>query len=138
ITYDNMAAAIGTFGKYLDTPSSYDRRIKGDGSARTPEERECLDVFFATGFTACHSGPNLGGSMYQKLGAVVPFPTKDLGREAVTKQASDRHVFKVPSLRNIAKTGPWFHDGSVGSLDQAVMLMAKHQLGKELSPEDTQ
>ena len=82
-------------------------------------------------------GAVVGGNMYQKLGLVKPYETADEGRFEVTGNESDKHVFKVPSLRNIAKTGPYFHDGSVKTLDEAVKIMAEYQLGKELSDEDT-
>ena len=74
--------------------------------------------------------------MYQKLGAVKPYETKDLGRYEVTKNESDKFVFKVPSLRNVAETGPYFHDGSVRELTEAVKLMGAHQLGREISDKD--
>ena len=76
--------------------------------------------------------------MYQKLGLVKPYPSKDLGRYVVTKSEADRFLFKVPSLRNIGMTGPYFHDGSVGTLDRAVELMAEHQLGKTLTSSETE
>ena len=71
--------------------------------------------------------------MFQKLGLVEPYDTKDTGREKLTQNEADRFVFKVPSLRNVEKTGPWFHDGSVTSLDDAIRLMARHQLGRQLT-----
>ena len=74
--------------------------------------------------------------MYQKLGLVKEYETKDLGRFEVSKQEADKKFFKVPSLRNVAKTGPYFHDGSVKTLDQAVSIMAEYQLGKQLSKEE--
>ena len=73
--------------------------------------------------------------MYQKLGLVKSYETKDVGREAPTKDPADRFVFKVPSLRNIGRTAPYFHDGSIPTLDEAVRLMARHQMGRELAPE---
>jgi cytochrome c peroxidase len=85
------------------------------------------------GCVTCHNGPVIGGNSYRMLGQVIAYETKDVGREGITKLPEDRHAFKVPSLRNVAKTGPWFHDGSVASLDDAIRLMAKHQLGKTLS-----
>jgi cytochrome c peroxidase len=78
-------------------------------------------------------GPAVGGGLYRKLGLIVPYPTEDPGRENVTGNEGDRHVFKVPSLRNVAKTGPWFHDGSITDLAAAVRIMGKHQLGQDLS-----
>ena len=86
-----------------------------------------------TGCITCHNGATVGGRMFQKLGLVEPYPTKDTGRQKLTGNEADAFVFKVPSLRNVAKTGPWFHDGSVTSLDQAIRLMARHQLGKQPS-----
>lgn len=136
ITYDNMADAIATFERYLVTPSRFDTYLSGDGAALTAEEREGLELFVNTGCTACHMGQYLGGTTYQKLGAVVPYPTEDQGRKEVTGNAADLHVFKVPSLRNVTETAPYFHDGSVATLDEAVRLMAKHQLGKELSEDE--
>ncbi|MBE3097875.1 MAG: c-type cytochrome, partial [Planctomycetes bacterium] len=90
------------------------------------------------GCQTCHSGALLGGTSYQRLGAVKPFPgVTDPGRYGVTKNEADKAVFKVPSLRNIEKTGPYYHDGKVASLDQAVRDMAEYQLGKTLTPEQT-
>lgn len=132
ITYDNMATAIGAFERTLVTPARFDKWLAGDNAALTPEERAGLDLFVATGCSTCHSGAAVGGGMYMKLGLVEPYETADVGRFEVTKVESDKGVFKVPSLRNIAKTGPYFHDGSIASLDVAVQKMAKHQLGKTL------
>ena len=83
-------------------------------------------------------GAGIGGAMYQKLGLVRPYPTEDPGRFAVTGNDSDRHFFKVPSLRNVSETAPYFHDGSIPTLPEAIRLMADHQLGKELSEEQVQ
>ena len=91
-----------------------------------------MKTFIDTGCTTCHSGPIVGGQMFQKLGLVKPYETADLGRQEVTGNEADKHVFKVPSLRNVDKTGPYFHDGSIATLDEAVKLMASHQLGKDL------
>lgn len=135
ITYDNMAKAIGAFERRLMTPAPFDRFLEGDAAALSTAEQQGLAAFMDAGCTACHNGVAVGGGMYQKLGVVKPFETKDVGRESVTKNAADRFVFKVPSLRNIAKTGPFFHDGSVATLDEAVRLMARHQLGRELTPD---
>ncbi|MCC7054277.1 MAG: hypothetical protein IT355_13505 [Gemmatimonadaceae bacterium] len=86
-----------------------------------------------TGCASCHGGVSVGGQMYRRLGLVTPWPTAtDSGRIAVTHLASDRFVFKVPSLRNVVQTAPYFHDGSVASLDSVIVLMARHQLGREL------
>jgi cytochrome c peroxidase len=136
ISYDNMANAIGAFERHLTTPGRFDAFLAGDAAALTEAEIKGLDTFVATGCTACHSGALLGGTTYQKLGAVVPYETADLGRGSLTGNEADNYFFKVPSLRNVAKTGPYFHDGAVATLDSAVTLMAKHQLGRDLPPED--
>jgi cytochrome c peroxidase len=85
----------------------------------------------------CHFGPNVGATMFQRLGLVRAWPdSKDRGRFEITRRDIDWMVFRVPTLRNVAKTGPYFHDGSVSDLDTAIELMARHQLGKELTGND--
>jgi cytochrome c peroxidase len=139
ISYDNMAKAIGAFERNLMTPSRWDALLNGDQSALTPEEMVGLRTFLDTGCPACHNGALLGGTSYQKLGAAKAFPgLSDPGRFKVTKAEADRGSFKVPSLRNIEKTGPYFHDGKEASLDKAVRDMAEYQLGKELTDAETQ
>jgi cytochrome c peroxidase len=134
VTYDNVGRAIGAFERGLVTPGRWDAYLRGDSTALTAVEREGLATFVATGCTACHAGAYVGGGSYQKLGRVTAWPTSaDSGRFKVTGKPEDLMVFKVPSLRNVAKTGPYFHDGSVADLHEAVRLMAHHQLGKELS-----
>lgn len=138
ITFDNYARAVGAFERKLVTPSRFDKFLKGDTSALTDAEKKGLNAFVDAGCTTCHAGPYVGGAMYQKVGLVKPWPEqKDLGRFEVTKQESDKQFFKVPSLRNIEKTGPYFHDGSEPSLESAVKRMASHQLGKELTDAET-
>lgn len=132
ITYNNLALAIGAFERRLMTPSRFDAYLAGDTKALSRKERKGLKTFIASGCITCHNGPGVGGSMYQRLGLVRAFETKDHGRADVTKAATDEKIFKVPSLRNIAKTAPYFHDGSVKTLDDAIRLMAAHQLGKDL------
>jgi cytochrome c peroxidase len=132
VTFDNAALAIAAFERRLLTPGPFDAFQAGDVSALRRRQRRGLSRFIDTGCTACHMGPLLGGSSFQKLGAVHPYPTEDVGRFAVTNLETDRYVFKVPSLRNVAKTAPYFHDGSVKTLPEAVRLMAHHQLGREL------
>jgi cytochrome c peroxidase len=136
LSYDHMADAIGAFERHLTSPGRFDAYLEGDTSALTDAEQKGLDTFVATGCTACHNGALLGGNSYQKLGAVVPYETSDLGRGEVTGDEADNYFFKVPSLRNIAETGPYFHDGAVATLEDAVHLMAKHQLGRDLSEAD--
>ncbi len=136
ISYDNMARAIGAFERRLMTPSRFDAFLEEQDEALTDPEVAGLALFMDVGCIACHNGPALGGRAYQKLGGVRPYPTEDPGRFNVTGNESDRGVFKVPSLRNVAETGPYFHDGSVGSVGQAIRLMADHQLGRTLSQEE--
>jgi cytochrome c peroxidase len=133
VTYDNAAAAIGAFERRLVTPAPFDRFVAGDAAALTPAQLVGLKTFVDTGCATCHNGAAAGGAMYQKLGLVKPFETADAGRAEVTKNDADRFFFKVPSLRNITETGPYFHDGSVASLDDAIRLMAEHQLGRAVS-----
>jgi cytochrome c peroxidase len=136
ITYDNVARAIGAFERKLMTPSRFDDFLNGQLDALSDAELAGLETFLDVGCTTCHMGAPVGGLLYQKLGLVHPYETKDLGRYEVTKNEVDRHFFKVPSLRNVEKTGPYFHDGSVATLPEAVRLMAWHQLGKQLSDAD--
>jgi len=139
INYDNMAKAIGAFERRLVTPARWDKFLSGDQAAMTEVEKQGFNKFMETGCQTCHAGAFVGGAMFQKLGAVTPWPsTSDLGRQAVTKQDADRMMFKVPSLRNIDKTGPYYHDGSVATLEDAVKKMADFQLGKKLADPDVQ
>jgi len=134
ITYSNMALAIGAFERGLVTPSAWDAFLQGDKSALTDAQKSGFNTFAATGCQWCHSGPYVGGSAYQKLGVVKPWPNQsDQGVYQLTKDDSDKMVFKVPSLRNVKKTGPYFHDGSVATLDQAIRNMAVHQRGITLT-----
>lgn len=138
ITFNNMAKAIGAFERLLVTPAPFDKFLQNDDSALTSEQLEGLDAFISTGCIACHTGPLLGGGMYQKLGLIKPFETKDEGRSVVSGNAAEKHFFKVPMLRNIEKTQPYFHDGSVKTLEQAIKLMAEHQTpGGAISDEKT-
>lgn len=137
IGYDNVGRAIGAFERGLVTPARWDQFLTGDSAVLSSDEQRGLRVFLATGCQGCHAGALLGGDRFMKAGLVNPwFSQADSGRYLITKDRNDLFVFKVPSLRNIAKTGPYFHDGSVTSLREAVRLMAHHQLGKALSAED--
>ena len=137
ITYDNMASAIGAFERGLVTPSRWDAFLKGDQSALTDAEKDGFNTFAATGCQWCHYGPYVGGASYQKLGVVKPWPDQtDQGLFQLSKDENDKMVFKVPSLRNINKTGPYFHNGSVPNLQSAIRNMAAHQRGVNLT--DTQ
>jgi cytochrome c peroxidase len=137
VTYENMARAIGAFERKLVTPSRWDKMLRGDLNALTAEERMGFNAYMEAGCANCHVGTQLGGNAYQKLGVAKPWPdAADPGRAKVTNNDADKLVFKVPSLRNIAKTGPYYHDGKVATLEEAINAMADYQLGKKLS--DTQ
>ena len=136
--------ALATFQRSLLTPNSrFDRFLNGQRNAVTAEEEYGYQLFRSYGCISCHQGVNLGGNLFQKFG-VFDDPSiqrwratdADLGRFAITRNESDRHVFRVPSLRNIAVTPPYFHDGSASSLREAVDVMARVQLGRELPSAD--
>jgi len=137
ITVDHIGRAIGAFERGLITPSRWDRYIAGDTSALTPVEKEGAKVFANLGCLVCHTGPYIGGSMFEKVGTRAPWPTQgDRGRRDVTGNPADDMMFKVPSLRNVAETAPYFHDGSAATLEQAVRMMARHQLGIDLADDE--
>ncbi len=141
ITQENIKLAIASFERLLLTPDSpFDRYLKGDDHAISDEAREGYRLFKEYGCTACHQGVAVGGNMFGKLGVIFPYYSRqdhddkdlDYGRYAITGREQDKFVFKVPSLRNVEKTAPYFHDGSVKTLHQAVSLMIKYQLGKRV------
>lgn len=134
VSYDNFGRAVGAFERRLVTPGRFDAFLGGKLDALTDAEVAGLETFVQTGCPTCHAGATVGGLMFQKIGLVHPYETKDLGRYEATKKDADKYFFKVPSLRNVAETGPYFHDGSVATLDEAIRLMAWHQLGKKLDP----
>jgi cytochrome c peroxidase len=136
INYTNMATAIGAYERTLVTPSRFDKFLAGDDAALTSAELAGLDTFIGSGCIACHNGVGVGGGSFQKLGLLKPYPTKDEGRAKITGSEADKFVFKVPSLRNIEKTAPYFHDGSVKTLAEAVKLMALHQTAAGQLPDD--
>lgn len=136
--FKNMGNAIGAFERTLLTPSRFDDYLKGDITALSQEERRGLRKFVEVGCTTCHAGVGIGGNMFQKLGLVKAYETKDQGLYELTKKRRDKNKFKVPGLRNIEKTGPYFHDGSIASLDEAVDIMAEYQLGKKLKKSEVQ
>jgi len=134
VSYDNLGKAIGAFERELLTPSRWDQYLEGDQKALTTDEKRGLKEFLDAGCQGCHNGPYMGGRLFQRMGLVTPWPmAADVGRFAVTQNPADSMVFKVPSLRNIVKTAPYFNNGQVGALDEGVRLMARHQLGAELS-----
>ncbi len=137
IDIDRVTTAIAAFEETLVTPNArFDKWLRGDKRALSLEEERGYDLFKASGCTACHNGPLLGGNSYQKVGLIKPYANQtDPGRSAVTKDDDDKFKFKVPSLRNIAATHPYFHDGKITTLHEAVRTMANLQLGLQLTPE---
>jgi cytochrome c peroxidase len=134
ITYDNVGRAIGAFERRLVTPSRWDALLKGDAAALTAGEKQGFNTFVDAGCVSCHNGAYLGGQMYQKAGLVTPWPDQaDRGRVAVTHRTTDEMVFKVPSLRNVVMTAPYFHNGGTTSLPEAVRMMGHYQLGRDLT-----
>lgn len=134
INYDNVGRAIGAFERYLITPGPFDALLNGDESALNEQEKRGLALFVSTGCTTCHYGEAIGGKRYAVLGQVTPYPdVTDEGRFIITGKEEDMHSFKVPSLLNIAKTGPYLHNGSITTLEEMVKIMATYQLGKELT-----
>lgn len=139
----NVMDAIATFERSLVTPSRFDRYLLGEANAITQEEKAGYQLFKNYGCVACHQGINVGGNMFQVFGVMGDYfkargnvTDADLGRFNVTQRESDRHVFKVPSLRNVALTAPYFHDGSAGSLEVAVEVMFRYQLGRPAPEQD--
>ena len=137
VTYDNVVRAIGAFERRLVTRSRWDSYLDGKPSALSARELEGLKLFADIGCVQCHTGEYLGGSMFQRVGSAEAWPSQgDQGRFAVTHQEGDRMQFKVPSLRNVAMTAPYFHDGSVPTLEEAVRMMGRYQLG--VPPSDSE
>lgn len=142
ITYDNLKKAIGAFERKLITPSVFDKYLAGDESALNDTEKEGLQTFINVGCVTCHTGNLLGGNMYQKFGLFGDYwkhtnsEKIDNGRFDITNEKADKYVFKVPSLRNVEKTFPYFHDGSVQELKEAVAIMGKSQLSKALTEKE--
>jgi cytochrome c peroxidase len=137
VNYDNFAQAVAAFERTLITRDRFDDFMRGDLLALKAQELKGLDLFLTVGCTTCHMGPTLGGNSYQKLGVMKPYKnTTDKGRIKVTQEEWDEFRFKVPSLRNVALTYPYFHDGQVASLASAIREMASIQLGKELTDEE--
>jgi len=133
----NIQDSIATYERSLVTPSRFDRFLRGEANAITQDEKRGYELFKNYGCVACHQGVNVGGNMYQTFGVLGNYfkdrgniTDADLGRYAVTKNELDRHVFKVPSLRNVALTAPYFHDGTAPTLEAAVDVMFRYQLGR--------
>jgi cytochrome c peroxidase len=140
----NIRSVIADFERSLLTPDSrFDRFLRGDDAALTADEKAGYLRFKTYGCASCHQGTNVGGNMFETFGAMADYfkergdvTKSDYGRFNVTGQEEDRFVFKVPSLRNIALTAPYFHDGSAASLEDAIKVMGTYQLGRALSDQD--
>jgi cytochrome c peroxidase len=137
ITYDNLAKAIGAFERTLKSESRLDDFMRGDAAALTQPEKKGLELFISTGCIQCHNGPLIGATTFQKLGKINPYETDDLGRFEVTGDEDSKYVFKVPQLRNVSLTAPYFHAGQVETLEEAVETMAWIQLNVKLEPAQT-
>lgn len=144
INSDHVKDSIAGFERSLSTPNSrFDRYLRHDTSALTPREQQGYKLFKSFGCASCHQGMNVGGNMYQKLGVMAPYfsdrghlTKADQGRFNVTGDPQDIYMFKVPSLRNVELTPPYFHDGNAATLADAVRMMAKYQLGRHLTEEE--
>jgi cytochrome c peroxidase len=142
VSFDNIAKAIAAFERKMITPSRFDKYIAGDIAALNVTEKEGFKLFMETGCNTCHIGPALGGVLFQKFGLYGDYwletksEKQDKGRSEITKSETDTYFFKVSGLRNVSKTAPYFHDGSVADLHEAVRIMAKLQLNKDLSAEN--
>lgn len=144
ITVANIKDALATFERSLVTPNSrFDHFLRGEASALSDKERHGFELFQSYGCIACHQGVNLGGNMYERMGMMADYfgdrgdlTEADNGRFNVTKREADRQYFRVPPLRNVAKTAPYFHDGSAQNLHDAVQVMGRYQLGRVIPEGD--
>lgn len=133
----NVADAIAEYEKTLITPNSkFDKYLRGDKNILTPTELYGLKLFQSKGCASCHNGVNLGGNHFQKIGYFQDHKDGDLGRYNITKNEKDKNFFKVPSLRNIAKTSPYFHDGSSKTLKDTIKTMGLLQVGRVLTEDE--
>lgn len=144
LTVASVQDALVTFERSLVTPNArFDRYLRGDRNAISAQEKEGYRLFKAYGCSACHQGVNAGGNMYQKVGVMGDYFDKrgdltpaDLGRYNVTGLERDRHMFRVPGLRNVALTAPYLHDGRIKTLEDAVKGMSKFMLGRPIEPRE--
>lgn len=144
ISKDNLIDALVEYEKTLITPNAkFDRYLRGEDVTLTAEETAGYILFKELGCISCHHGVNVGGNLYQKFGIFYDYiaergdiTKQDYGKFNTTNRQVDKYVFKVPSLRNVAVTDPYLHDGSAITLDDAIKIMGKTQLGKELSKEE--
>jgi cytochrome c peroxidase len=146
IRSDYIKDAIAQFERSLSTPNSrFDRFLRHNATALTERERRGYKLFKSFGCASCHQGMNIGGNMYQKLGVMAPYfadrgyiTEADRGRFNVTRNPKDSYMFKVPSLRNVELTPPYFHDAGASTLADAVRMMAKYQLGRSLTDQEVE
>jgi len=140
IGIEQVTDAIAAFEETLTTPNSrFDQWLRGSDDAISAQEKAGYNLFKTKGCIACHNGVGVGGTAFWKFGLLKPYKdTKTLGRYNVTKKEYDKYVFKVPLLRNIELTAPYFHDASTWDLAEAVRVMAEYQLGTKLSDAETQ
>src|SRR5690554_2435230 len=139
VIIENITDAIAVFEETLVTPNSrFDLWLKGDDDAITEQELAGYNTFKSIGCVACHNGPNAGGTSFQRMGVVEPYQTSNPaeGRAAVTGKDADRFTFKVPTLRNVELTYPYFHDGAYWTLEEATDVMARLQLGRKLDEQE--
>jgi len=135
LTFDNVARAIAAFERTLITPGSpFDRYLEGDTNALTEQQKAGLALVQTAGCISCHHGVLLGGQGYAAFSHVAG--GDDIGRQAVTGRPEDRYVFRVPQLRNVALTAPYFHDGSAATLHEAVEIMGSAQLQRRFTPDE--
>ena len=134
VTITNAAVAIAAFERTLVTPSRWDKFLSGDATALNDAEKQGFLKFVEKGCNTCHTGVLVGGQEFRKLGTAKAWPDKhDTGRAKVTQQRIDEMMFKVPSLRNIARTGPYLHNGSIVNLGEVIVKMGEYQTGKKLT-----
>jgi len=136
VTIDEVTQAIAEFEKTLVTPNSrFDQWLLGKKDALTQKELAGYELFKSSGCSGCHNGPAVGGNSFQKMGLVEPYKTssKAEGLVAVSGKDADRFKFKVPTLRNVELTYPYFHDGEAETLTEAVDIMGRLQLGRKFS-----
>jgi cytochrome c peroxidase len=137
ITKSNIADAISEYEKTLITPNSdFDLYLKGDENAITKVQKEGYEIFKNKGCISCHHGINIGGNLYSKFGVIINPNISNLGKFNHTKKDKDKFMFKVPSLRNIDKTAPYLHNGSVATSNEVVKVMSLYQLGRDISTEE--
>ena len=137
VTEGNLADAIAEFEKTLVTPNSpFDRYLNGEKGVLGKKAISGYNLFKKKGCIYCHNGVNIGGNLYNKFGVYESIDSEELGRYNITKREEDKYIFKVPSLRNIALTAPYMHDGRSKTLEEAINLMSKYQLGRPLDKND--